>query len=254
MSKVPGQNEIDFKFSDPLGCADNLLTFKTVVKTVAARNGLFASFAPKPLPGKSGSGLHINLSISRNGLNVFKSDNNEYSSKAESFIAGVLQKTPEITAFLNPTPVSYDRFGEFEAPKYVSWSYGNRSQLVRIPAAAGEKVRMELRSPDPTINPYLAFALVISAGLYGIDNKLSLPESANVDLYTAEKNITNKLTALPGDMEQALKLAEESEFVKSILPREIYSKFLTLKKEENKSYIEAADKREHFLKNYFKYI
>jgi len=250
----PGQNEIDFKFSDALSCADNLLTFKTVVKAIAARNGLFASFAPKPLPGKSGSGLHINLSLSRNGYNVFKSGNEEHSKEAESFIAGILQKTPEMTAFLNPLPMSFDRFGEYEAPKYVSWSHGNRSQLIRIPAAIGEKVRMELRSPDPAINPYLAFGLVISAGLWGIENELSLPESFNVDLYTADTNIINRLTPLPGDMKQALILAEQSEFIKNTLPSDILSKYITLKEEEYNAYLNADDKYEYFMEHYFRAI
>jgi len=251
----PGQNEIDFKFSDALICADNLVTFKTVVKTIAARNGLFASFSPKPLQGKSGNGLHINLSLSHNGHNIFEIGNeNEHSKESESFIAGILKKTPEITAFLNPLPVSYERFGEHEAPKYVSWSHGNRSQLVRIPSATGENVRMELRSPDPAINPYLAFALVISAGLYGIEEELPLPDSVNFDLYTAEKSITDNLLTLPTDMTEALNIAEQSEFVKNTILTEVYSKFFTLKNLENKLYISAKDKSEYFLENYFKII
>lgn len=250
----PGQNEIDFRFSDALSCADNLITFKTVVKTIAARNGLFASFAPKPLPGKSGNGLHINLSLSRNGYNVFRTDNNRHFDEAESFISGVLKKTPEITAFLNPLPVSYDRFGECDAPKYVSWSQGNRSQLIRIPSATGEKMRMELRSPDPSINPYLAYALVISAGLYGIEEKLILPEGINVDLYTAEESIVENLIALPTDMGQALMLAEQSQFAKNTLGNEIFSRFFELKNIEYNKYICAADKNDYFMENYFKII
>lgn len=250
----PGQNEIDFRFSDALTCADNLITFKNVVKTTAERNGLFASFSPKPLPGESGNGLHINLSLSRNGFNVFRTDKNEHFADAESFIAGILQKTPEITAFLNQLPVSFDRFGKCDAPKYVSWSHGNRSQLIRIPAATGEKMRMELRSPDPAINPYLAYALVISAGLFGIENKLVLPESVNVDLYNAERSITQNLVALPTNMGQALKLAEQAEFVKNTLTPEVYSRFFELKKIEYEKYIASADKKEYFMENYFNII
>jgi len=250
----PGQNEIDFKFSDALSCADNFITFKTVVKTIAARNGLFASFSPKPIPDKSGSGLHINLSLSKNGINVFKLSNDQHSKIAESFIAGVLQKVPEMTAFLNPIPNSYDRFGSFEAPKYVSWSYGNRSQLIRIPAAKGEKVRMELRSPDPAINPYLAFALVISAGFYGMENELSLPDGVNVDLYTADNSITDNLMMLPENMEKALKLAEKSEFIKSILGPEVLSRFIRLKTLELQAFNQAIDKNEYYFNNYFKVI
>lgn len=250
----PGQNEIDFKFSDALSSADNLVTFKQVVKSIAARNGLFASFSPKPLPDKSGSGLHINLSLVQNGYNVFKLDGNEHSKVTESFIAGVLEKTPEITAFLNPLPNSYERLGSFEAPKYVSWSHGNRSQLVRIPAAQDERMRMELRSPDPATNPYLAFALVISAGFYGVENNLPLPESINVDLYNADKSITDKLVRLPGSLEDALMLVEKSDFIKSILCEDVVSSFIRLKTSEVRAFNQASDKYEHFLNSYFKVI
>jgi len=250
----PGQNEIDFKFSDALSSADNLVTFKQVVKSIAARNGLFASFCPKPLPDKSGSGLHINLSLFQNGNNVFRFGDERNTKAAESFIAGVLQKTPEMTAFLNPLPNSYERFGSFEAPKYVSWSHGNRSQLVRIPTAHGERMRMELRSPDPATNPYLAFALVISAGLYGIENNLSLPDSVNVDLYNADNSITASLPRLPENMGEALRLVEKSDFVKSTVGAEVLSSYIHLKTLELQAYNQAADKNEYFLTNYFKII
>ncbi|MGI6777731.1 MAG: glutamine synthetase family protein [Acetivibrionales bacterium] len=250
----PGQNEIDFKFSDALSCADNLVTFKQVVKSIAARNGLFASFSPKPLPDKSGSGLHINMSLLQNGYNVFKMHGNEHTKAAESFIAGVLQKTPEITAFLNPLPNSYERFGSFEAPKFVSWSHGNRSQLVRIPTAHGERMRMELRSPDPATNPYLAFALVISAGLYGIEKNLALPDSVNADLYTADNSITSSLARLPENMGDALRLVEKSDFVKSTLSADVLSSYIHLKTLELQAFNQAIDKNEYYLTNYFKVI
>ncbi|HHW31198.1 MAG TPA: glutamine synthetase [Clostridiaceae bacterium] len=250
----PGQNEIDFKFSDALSCADNFITFKQVVKSIAARNGLFASFSPKPLPDKCGNGLHINLSLSQNGYNVFELVGKGNTNAAESFIAGVLEKTPEITLFLNPLPNSYERLGALEAPKYVSWSRGNRSQLVRIPTAKGERMRMELRSPDPSTNPYLAFALVISAGFYGIDNNLRLPESVNVDLYNADESITGRLTQLPQNMDEALRLVQKSDFVRSVLNAEIIDKFINLKTQEMKNYNLAFDKNKYFIDNYFKVI
>lgn len=249
----PGQNEIDFKFSDALSSADNLLTFKQTVKSIAARNGLFASFAPKPIPDKSGSGLHLNLSLSRNGKNMFRLGD-EHSREAESFIAGILSKITEITAFLNPIPNSYERFGSFEAPRYVSWSHGNRSQLIRIPPAHGEKIRMELRSPDPTINPYLAIALVISAGLYGIENDLPLPESHNIDLYAADETVTEKLARLPGSLGEALDIAKRSDFVKSVLNENLFKKFIQLKTQELAAYDQASDKKEYFMANYFRII
>jgi len=162
----PGQHEIDFKYSDALTAADDLMTFKTVVKAVASRNGLFASFMPKPILTESGSGLHINISLSKDGFNIFKERNYD-SSAAKSFIAGVIDKILDITAFANPITNSYARLGSFRAPKYVSWSHQNRSQLIRIPAETGEYSRMELRSPDPACNPYITFALILHAGLDG---------------------------------------------------------------------------------------
>lgn len=250
----PGQNEINFKFSDALGSADNLLTFKTVVKAIAARNGLFASFMPKPLADKSGSGLHISLSLSQNGYNIFKKGNDEHSKTAESFIAGILEKSAEITAFLNPIPNSYERFGAFEAPKYVSWSHANRSQLVRIPAATGEKMRMELRSPDPAVNPYLAFALIINAGLNGIEKELTLPPEVDVDLYNTDESITNTLSRLPANMADALALAKNSAFVKKSVGAEVLSKFIAYKEQEEKDLSLSENKEDFYMQTYFKII
>ncbi|MDR1831051.1 MAG: glutamine synthetase family protein [Candidatus Fibromonas sp.] len=222
----PGQNEIDFKFGDALECADNLQTFKSVVMAIAARNGLFADFMPKPIPNAHGNGLHINLSLTQNGSNIFKNVSEGHSKVAESFIAGILAKTPEITLFLNPLANSYQRLGKFEAPKYVSWSHQNSSQLIRIPAAIGEKVRMELRSPDPSLNPYLAFALLISAGLDGIENQIPLPPAVDADLYTADESITKSLTQLPNALAQAVALAKSSDFVKGVLSEELLERYL----------------------------
>ena len=250
----PGQNEIDFKFSDALSCADNLMTFKSVVKAVSARNGLYASFMPKPIPEQSGSGLHVNISLSQNGLNIFKDKDDGHSKVAESFIAGVLQKTPEMTLLLNPTANSYERFGKFEAPKYVSWSPQNRSQLIRIPAAIGERVRMELRSPDPAINPYLAFALIIGAGLYGIENELPLPPAIDADLYKADNSVTGGLTVLPSSLASAIAVAEGSAFVRSIIGDDLMDVYLDTKKEEAALYLSAEDKDAFNRDTYFRYI
>ncbi|MCL2019597.1 MAG: glutamine synthetase family protein [Oscillospiraceae bacterium] len=231
----PGQNEIDFKFDDALTSADNLQTFKSVVKAIAARNGLFASFMPKPLPDAAGSGMHVNLSIAQNGLNIFKNIGEGHSDIAESFIAGILEKTPEITAFLNPLANSYERFGNFDAPKYVSWSHQNRSQLIRIPAAFGEKTRMELRSPDPSLNPYLSFALIIAAGVDGIEKKKALPPAVDADLYTADKSVTSRLVLLPDSLENALSLARNNDFIKSVIGEDLLYKYITLKEAEPKN-------------------
>jgi len=237
----PGQNEIDFQFSDALTCTDNLFTFKAVVKAIAARNGLFASFMPKPLEGKSGSGLHVNMSLSQNGKNIFKNKDGEHSAAAESFIAGVLEKTPEMTVFLNPIENSYQRLGDFGAPKYVSWSHQNRSQLIRIPAATGEKTRMELRSPDPSLNPYLAFALILSAGLDGIEEGKVLPPPLDIDLYKADAHMVKDLQALPASLSEAIALAEQSAFIKKTVCGEIRLKYLAIKKEE----VANASKADH---------
>lgn len=207
----PGQNEIDFRYSDPITAADNVMTFQTIVRTVAHRNGLFADFSPKPLENGPGNGFHINMSVKASD----GSDNLHY------MIAGVLDKIEDITAFLNPTKQSYDRFGTHKAPKYISWSSENRSQLVRIPAAVGEYRRAELRSPDSTANPYLAFTLLIYAGLYGIENKLELPMVADINLFKAGEETLKKYKKLPQDLKSACKIAENSDFIKKHIPASI---------------------------------
>ncbi|NLY71270.1 MAG: glutamine synthetase [Clostridiales bacterium] len=247
----PGQNEVVFKFSDALSSADNLQSFKTVVKTIAARNGLFASFMPKPLLEFPGSGMHINISLAKNGINIFKNIEERQSNVAESFIAGILARIPEFTIFLNPIANSYERFGKFEAPAYVSWSFQNRSQLIRIPTASGEKVRMELLSPDPSTNPYLAYALIIAAGIEGIEKSMVLSAAVNVDLYTTEGDITKALTPLPVNMDEAIKLAENSDFVRSVIGNELLLKYISIKKREAEDFLVANDKAEFYKKRYF---
>lgn len=247
----PGQNEIDFKFSSPLNCADNFMTFKSVVKMISSRNGTHASFMPKPIAETAGNGMHINLSLSQDGKNIFENIGKGQSKAAESFIAGILSKTPEMTVFLNPIINSYERFGEFEAPKYVSWSHQNRSQLVRIPAANDERGRMELRSPDPSLNPYLAFALILSAGLDGIENDLKLADSLDVDLYSADDKITGNLACLPENLTEAVYLAQRSDFVKKTLGEDLLSKYLAVKKEEAKAFALCADKKKFYKDKYF---
>lgn len=210
----PGQNEIDFRYSDALTAADNAITFCTAVKTVAARNGLYADFSPKPLNGKPGNGLHINMSVNGNNQDHML-----------SMIAGILDKAAEMTAFLNPTEDSYHRLGLNKAPKYISWSSENRSQLIRIPAAAGEYRRAELRSPDPTANPYIAYTLLICAGLEGIQNRACLPEESHVNLFTADAETLAAYRMLPQTLKEAKRLAGESEFVRSYLPASLIHYF-----------------------------
>ena len=213
----PGQNEIDFRYSAPLSAADNAMTFQTVVKTTAQRNGLWADFSPKPLPDKPGNGLHINMSAK----------NEAGDDLLPHLIAGILSKVSDMTAFLNPCEASYVRFGSHKAPSYISWSRENRSQLVRVPAALGEYRRAELRSPDPSANPYLAFALLIYAGLYGIENKLLPPAAADINLYTADADTLKQYKKLPGSLDEAIRVMSESPFIREHLPAaiiDIYSR------------------------------
>ena len=211
----PGQNEIDFRYSDALTAADNAVTFRSVVQTIAARNGLYADFSAKPLADAPGNGLHINVSV----------DGGRHEETIPFVIAGLLDKIRDITVFLNPTESSYARLGNNKAPRYISWSGENRSQLIRIPAAVGEYRRAELRSPDSQANPYLAFALMIYAGLYGIENKLPLPEPADVNLYTADKKTLSKFKTLPADLAEAVWAATTSGFVADSLPEEVIAAY-----------------------------
>ncbi len=209
----PGQNEIDFKYSDAMTAADNAINFITVVKAAALSNGLFADFSPKPIKDCSGNGLHINMSLK-------SADGKDYT---DHFIAGIMAHIKEMTAFLNPTENSYKRLGEKKAPKYITWSKENRSQLIRIPAATGEYERIELRSPDPTANPYITFALLIYAGIDGILNKKKLRNSTDINLFKADQSVTKNLDVLPQTLKEAVKYAQNSEFISMHLPKEIVS-------------------------------
>lgn len=208
----PSQNEIDFRYSEPLSAADNSLTFLSVVRSVAAANGLCADFSPKPLPEHPGSGLHINLSV-RGGA--------EGAEPLNYVIAGILEHIGALTLFLNPCEDSYLRLGGRKAPRYISWSSENRSQLIRIPAAQGEFRRAELRSADPTANPYLAFALLIRAGLDGIERRLTLPEPADFNLYTAPPEVLSRYKRLPASLAEAAAAAQASPEVTRWLPEPV---------------------------------
>lgn len=249
----PGQNEIDFKYSDAITAADNFITFKSVVKAIASRNGLFASFMPKPIAHDSGSGLHINLSLSKNGFNIFRDDYIN-SSDAKSFIAGVLDKILDITAFANPTTNSYARFGAFKAPKYVSWSQQNRSQLIRIPAEKGEYSRMELRSPDPSCNPYITFALILHAGLDGIEKRLEIPKPINSNLYITTGHELENLIVLPQNLKDALDFVARSSFVKNILEETMLDKYFEIKFGEWDRYVKSSDKENIDKQIYFNIV
>ncbi len=207
----PGQNEIDFRHSDPLSAADNTMTFQTIVKTVAHHNGVFVDFSPKPLKNQPGNGFHINVSVTpRNNIEDMR-----------HMIAGVLNRICEMTVFLNPTENSYARFGENKAPAYVSWSRENRSQLVRVPASPESNLRAELRSPDPSANPYIAFALVIYAAIEGLKNKTELMPAADINLFHADKEILKKFKKIPQTLNDACSIAKDSEFIKMHIPEKV---------------------------------
>lgn len=212
----PGQNEIDFEYSDPLTAADRAVTFKSVVKTIAARNGLYADFSPKPLAGQPGSGFHVNISVG-DGKN---------GELMPYLISGIMDKIRDISLFLNPVQNSYERLGCFKAPKYVSWSIENRSQLIRIPAAVENFKRLELRSPDPTCNPYIGFALLIYACIEGLDGHLPLPEPADINFYTASEDILCRFKTLPLSLDEAKKTTLASDFVNKHLPSSLIDAYL----------------------------
>lgn len=211
----PGQNEIDSRYSDALTAADNALLLASTVRAVAVSNGLYADFSPKPIAGEAGNGLHINISLQESEESV-----------GRSFMAGILRHAREMTAFLNSCEASYRRLGEKKAPRYVTWSHQNRSQLIRIPAAQGQYRRMVLGSADPSVNPYLAFALIIYAGLDGVKQGLTPPEPTDLNLYTAEPAVTEHLEVLPGSLSEARRIAGESAFLRSILPEELFGAVL----------------------------
>ena len=212
----PGQNEIDFRYSDPLSSADNALTFRSVVEIITGRNGLAANFDPQPLKDQPGSAFHINFSV----------NNRDSQEELDYVLAGILAKIKEMTLFLNPAESSYERLGKNGAPGYISWSHQNRSQLIRIPASPQGHFRAELRSPDCLANPYLAYALLISAGTYGYVNKLALMESSDMDLSEVPQDALQKYEKLPQNLKEAKRLAAESSFIKECLPEAVISAYL----------------------------
>ncbi len=210
----PGQNEINFRFSDPLTAADNAITFINVVNVVAARNGLRVDFGPKPIKSRAGSGMHINFSV--------KSDDHDKDKDLMSYVlAGILEKINEITVFFNPSEQSYARLGQYKAPGFITWSAENRSQLIRVPAATGEFVRAELRSPDPSTNPYLAYTMLIYAGLYGIEKELLLPSPTEMNMFTADPETLASFRRLPARRSEAVQRCVESDFVRNSIPESL---------------------------------
>ena len=234
---APGQHEIDFKYEDALSTADNIMTFKLVVKTVAQRHGLHASFMPKPIFGINGSGMHTNQSLFRDGKNVFYDQNDklQLSSEAYYFIGGLLKNMRSIAAVTNPIVNSYKRLVPgYEAPVYLAWSARNRSPLIRIPASRGNSTRVELRCPDPTCNPYIALAAMLAAGLEGIKNKINPPAPTDKNIFAMNEKEREDLGIgnLPGNLYEAITEMENSQLVRATLGEHAFNRYLEAKKIE----------------------
>ncbi len=234
---APGQHEIDFRYDDALRTADNIITFKLVVKTIAQRHGLHATFMPKPIFGINGSGMHTNMSLMNDKGNAFYDEgaDNGLSELAYSFIGGVLEHIKGLTAVTNPTVNSYKRLVPgYEAPCYISWSASNRSTLIRIPAARGAGTRVELRCPDPTCNPYLALAVILKAGLEGIREQIAPPESVNISIFSLTENqrLSMGIESLPGTLEAAVAAMERDSLVRETLGNEVFDRYVKAKKSE----------------------
>ncbi len=232
-----GQHEIDFKYANALKTADNVVAFRLVVKTIAKKYGLHATFMPKPIFGINGSGMHTNMSLFKDGKNVFydPSDTLGLSNTAYSFIAGVLKHVAGFTAVTNPLVNSYKRLVPgYEAPCYIAWSASNRTDIIRIPASRGAGTRVELRSPDPATNPYLCLAVCLAAGLDGIKNNMSAPESVDINLYrsTQEERDALGVKNLPGSLYEAIVAMEEDGLVREVLGEHCYKAFVKSKKAE----------------------
>lgn len=244
--KGPGQNEIWCRPVDVLAAADDLITYKSAVRTIAAQNGLFASFMPKPLPGKSGSGLHVHMAPS------LLSGDALLEQTLHAFLAGILRRVGDMTLFLNTATNSYQRFGSFEAPRYVTWSSGNRAQLIRVPETGAP--RLELRSPDPLCNPYLAFTLLLQAGLEGLRNGSVPPVPTDIDLQSAPAGTLAGLERLPDSLGAAIEKAQDSIFVRQSLPAPVIGKILEVKRNEWERYNRAEDKNEFEHACYFERV
>ncbi|MDO4619150.1 MAG: type I glutamate--ammonia ligase [Lachnospiraceae bacterium] len=244
-----GQHEIDFKYGEALSTADKIMTFKLAVKVIAQRNGLHATFMPKPLSGVSGSGMHINMSLFRDGKNIFcdESNPNGLSREAYYFIGGILKHMKGITALTNPLVNSYKRLVPgYEAPCFLAWSTSNRSALIRIPAVSGQATRIELRCPDPSCNPYLALAVCLAAGLDGIENSILPPREvpSNIFAMSEAERLKNGIDSLPGTLHDALQELERDPLLVSVLGEHLFTQYVTGKKAEWEEYRTQVSKWE----------
>ena len=232
---APAQHEIDFKYDEALAAADNIMTFKLVIKTIAKRHGLFATFMPKPKFGVCGSGMHTNMSLEKDGKNIFFDDSDKLSLSKEAyyFMGGILKHIKGMTAVTNPIVNSYKRLVPgYEAPVHIAWSAKNRSPLIRVPASRGAGTRVELRSPDPSCNPYLVLALCLGAGLEGIREKIEPPKSVDKNIYimTEEEKKNEHIESLPLTLGDAIIEMEKDPLIKKILGEHVFENYLEAKK------------------------
>lgn len=238
---APAQHEIDIKYEKALKTADNIMTFKLAVKTIAKRHGLHASFMPKPKYGVNGSGMHINMSLFKDGINIFDEQNDRLglSREAYYFIGGIMKHIKGMAAITNPIVNSYKRLVPgFEAPVYIAWSATNRSPLIRIPASRGEETRIELRCPDPSANPYLTLAVCLAAGLDGIRNGIKPQDSVDKNIFkmSLEERALANIETLPGTLFEAIEEFESDEFVQSVLGEHVSKRYIEAKKLEWEQY------------------
>lgn len=237
----PAQHEIDFRYDEALKTADNIMTFKLAVKTIAKRHGMFASFMPKPKYGINGSGMHVNMSLAKDGKNIFADENDPLglSEDAYHFIAGLMKHAKGMAVLTNPLVNSYKRLVPgYEAPVYIAWSATNRSPLIRIPASRGQGTRVELRNPDPSANPYLVLATCLAAGLDGIKNKLEVPASVDCNIFemTDEERKQAAIEVLPESLYDAVRYLNEDKFICDVLGEHITSKYTEAKLREWNDY------------------
>ena len=251
---APAQHEIDFKYDNALRTADNILTFKFIVKYIAKRHGLYASFMPKPITGVDGSGMHLNMSLWKNGKNIFADSKNDLgiSEEAFHFMAGVMEHANEMCLITNPLVNSYKRIVPgYEAPVDVSWSPSNRSPLIRVPAARGSGTRLEFRSPDSAANPYLALAVSLAAGLDGIKRNLTPGKGSMKNQYEMAEGEKQEagINTLPRDMKEALEIFKQSTYMKELLGDHIFNKYVEAKSAEWESYQQFVSQWEvdHYL-------
>lgn len=239
--KAAAQHEIDFHYDEALSTADNIVTLKMVVKTIAKRHGLHATFMPKPKYGMNGSGMHLNLSLNRDGVNVFSDpeDAKGLSREAYYFIGGIMKHIKAITFITNPTVNSYKRLVPgYEAPVYIAWSAKNRTPLIRIPASDPASTRIELRSPDPAANPYLALAVCLAAGLDGIRNQILPPDSVDGNIFemSEEERAAAGIERLPGSLLEAAREFRADPYIMNVLGKDLAEKYIKAKTREYAQY------------------